>query len=125
MSVAGDKVNSISKRFPEIYFALKSTHGRMYTPQEALAMGSDRKGFSRRKFLSTAVASTAASLLARPAFSAALSSLTSNPSQTAAFDAATTSTLPWKDQGVLNLANSPYAKLHTVPVRAVTINEGF
>ena len=33
--------------------------------------------------------------------------------------------LPWKDQGVLNLANSPYAKLHTVPVRAVTIDEGF
>jgi hypothetical protein len=26
---------------------------------------------------------------------------------------------------VLNLANSPYAKLHTVPVRAVTIEEGF
>ncbi len=33
--------------------------------------------------------------------------------------------LPWKDQGVLNLTNSPYAKLHTVPVRAVTIEEGF
>lgn len=32
---------------------------------------------------------------------------------------------PWRDQGVLNLANSPYAKLHNVPVRAVTITEGF
>ncbi len=31
----------------------------------------------------------------------------------------------WKDQGVLNLAHSPYAKLHNVPVRAVTIENGF
>jgi uncharacterized protein len=87
-------------------------------------MGSDRKDFSRRRFLSTAVTSTAASLLARPAFSAALGSLSSYSTHIAPFDAATTA-LPWKDQGVLNLANSPYAKLHTVPVRAVTITEGF
>jgi len=31
----------------------------------------------------------------------------------------------WNDQGVLNLAKSPYAKLHTVPIRAVTIQSGF
>jgi len=31
----------------------------------------------------------------------------------------------WKDQGVLNLAHSPHAKLHNVPVRAVTIENGF
>jgi len=31
----------------------------------------------------------------------------------------------WHDQGVLNLAHSPYAKLHNVPVRAVTIEDGF
>jgi DUF1680 family protein len=31
----------------------------------------------------------------------------------------------WRDQGVINVVNSPYAKLHTVPVRAVTIEEGF
>jgi len=31
----------------------------------------------------------------------------------------------WHDQGVLNLAHSPYAKLRNVPVRAVTIHEGF
>jgi DUF1680 family protein len=35
------------------------------------------------------------------------------------------SLLQWRDQGVLNVANSPYAKLHTVPVRAVTIEDGF
>src|SRR5882762_3512614 len=88
-------------------------------------MDSDRKDFSRRRFLTTAVTSTAASLLARPAFSAALNSLTSHATHTVPFDAATMTTLPWKDQGVLNLANSPYAKLHTVPVRAVTITDGF
>lgn len=32
---------------------------------------------------------------------------------------------PWRDQGVINLNDSPYAKLKTVPVRAVTIQEGF
>src|SRR6202034_4478683 len=31
----------------------------------------------------------------------------------------------WHDQGVLNLAHSPYAKLRNVPVRAVTIEDGF
>jgi uncharacterized protein len=33
--------------------------------------------------------------------------------------------LPWRDQGVINLNDSPYAKLKTVPVRAVTIQDGF
>jgi uncharacterized protein len=31
----------------------------------------------------------------------------------------------WRDEGVLFLDKSPYAKLHNVPVRAVTIMEGF
>jgi uncharacterized protein len=31
----------------------------------------------------------------------------------------------WKDAGVLDLSRSPYAKLRTVPVRAVEIQEGF
>lgn len=31
----------------------------------------------------------------------------------------------WKDQGILNLTRSPHAKLHSVPIRAVTINQGF
>src|SRR5262249_17042029 len=35
------------------------------------------------------------------------------------------SAIAWNYQGVLNLANSPYAKLQSVPVRAVTIEEGF
>ena len=70
--------------------------------------------FSRRRFLSTVASTAALSYLARPAVSFG------------AFPGSDWATnLPWKDQGVLNLANSPYAKLHSVPVRAVTIEEGF
>src|SRR5207248_913669 len=32
---------------------------------------------------------------------------------------------PWKEQGVLNLARSPHARLHNIPVSAVTITDGF
>jgi DUF1680 family protein len=32
---------------------------------------------------------------------------------------------PWRDEGVIYLAKSPYAKLHTIPVHAVTIRDGF
>ncbi len=33
--------------------------------------------------------------------------------------------MAWKDAGVIDLTRSPFAKLKTVPVRAVTIKEGF
>jgi len=32
---------------------------------------------------------------------------------------------PWRNQGVIDLDKSPYAKLHTVPIHAVTISDGF
>ena len=82
---------------------------------------------SRRRFLSAAITTTAASLLARPALSFPLANSSSHSADGLAPETsvATASLLPWQDQGVLNLANSPYAKLHTVPVRAVTIEEGF
>ena len=32
---------------------------------------------------------------------------------------------PWQSQGVIYLNQSPYAKLHTVPIHAITINDGF
>jgi uncharacterized protein len=85
-------------------------------------MSSDRD-VSRRRFLSTAVTTTAASFLVKPALSFALG----DPSSHSAAETGATASpiLPWQDQGVLNLTNSPYAKLHTVPVRAVTIEEGF
>jgi DUF1680 family protein len=72
---------------------------------------------SRRQFLSTAATTAAVSYLAQPGLSFAFSG-----HGAAGVDSAQ---LAWRDQGVLNLANSPYAKLHSVPVRAVTIEEGF
>src|SRR6266496_6237840 len=75
---------------------------------------------SRRQFLSTAVSSTAAGVLARPALSFA-----SGSPLPGFFDVGAAAALTWQDQGVINVANSPHAKLHSVPVRAVTIEEGF
>ncbi len=77
-------------------------------------MISKKNDVSRRQFLSTVASTAAVSYLARPSFSFAAPQ-DSNPS----------TNLPWKDQGVLNVVNSPHAKLHSVPVRAVTIEEGF
>jgi hypothetical protein len=31
----------------------------------------------------------------------------------------------WKDQGIINTLHSPHARLHSVPIRAVTMGEGF
>src|ERR1700727_1624186 len=74
---------------------------------------------SRRKFIEASTAAAAAAYVANPALVFALG----KPS--AAAGGIDSTQVPWRDQGVLNLANSPYAKLHTVPVRAVTIEEGF
>jgi hypothetical protein len=80
-------------------------------------MNSKKNDVSRREFLSAAASSVAASYLACPGISRVMAS--------AAREDGGAATIPWRDQGVLNLANSPYAKLHSVPVRAVTIEEGF
>jgi uncharacterized protein len=74
---------------------------------------------SRRKFIETSTAAAAAAYVANPALAFALG----KPS--AAARGVDSTQVPWRDQGVLNLANSPYAKLHSVPVHAVTIEEGF
>ena len=74
---------------------------------------------SRRKFIEASTAAVAAAYAANPALAFALAK--SSPGA----GGVDSTQLPWRDQGVLNLANSPYAKLHTVPVRAVTIEEGF
>src|SRR5437016_1825281 len=78
------------------------------------------KFVSRRQFLSTVASSTAAGVLARPSLSFA-----SGGPLPGFFDVGTAAALAWQDQGVINTANSPYAKLHSVPVRAVTIEESF
>jgi hypothetical protein len=72
--------------------------------------------------LSTVATSSAAGILAQPAFSLAFG----DAARAGFFDlAAVGASLAWQDQGVLNVAKSPFAKLHSVPVRAVTIEEGF
>jgi hypothetical protein len=38
---------------------------------------------------------------------------------------AETADQPWKSQGIIHVSSSPYAKLHSVPVRAVKMGEGF
>lgn len=81
---------------------------------------SSPKHLSRRQFLSNVATSAAASALARPAFSFA-----AGPGVSSAPAPADSSLLAWQDQGVINTANSPYAKLHSIPVRAVTVEEGF
>ncbi|MGA2571689.1 MAG: beta-L-arabinofuranosidase domain-containing protein [Terracidiphilus sp.] len=76
---------------------------------------------SRRKFLATAAASAVPAALARtqPRIADALSSLAgaARPDAGAAGS--------WKDAGVIDLSRSPYAKLRTVPVSSVEIQEGF
>ncbi len=78
---------------------------------------------SRRQFLSTVASSSAAGILAKPALSLAFG----DAARSGMFDlaASTGASITWQDQGVLNLARSPFAKLHSVPVRAVTVEEGF
>jgi DUF1680 family protein len=34
-------------------------------------------------------------------------------------------TSAWRDEGIIHTTNSPHAKLHDVPIRAVTISDGF
>jgi uncharacterized protein len=69
---------------------------------------------SRRKFVGSAVTAAAATALPWQNLMAF-----SNP--TAAFP----SDAPWKDEGILYVDKSPYAKLHNIPVHAVTITSGF
>ena len=72
--------------------------------------------FSRRQFLGSGV--SAAALRTGPLgrlplwmTQSALTPLSATP--------------PWNEQGILNLAHSPYAKLKNVPVHALTLRPGF
>jgi len=74
-----------------------------------------RPRMTRRTFLNASAATAALSMLPQAHGEAFL---TDTPS-------ASTPTLNWKDEGVLDLGKSPYAKLKTVPIRAVVIEQGF
>ncbi len=69
---------------------------------------------SRRNFVASAAAVAAAGSL--PLQNLMAAAKRSRPS---------TSDSDWKDEGVLFVDKSPYAKLHNVPVHAVTITQGF
>jgi DUF1680 family protein len=70
--------------------------------------------WSRREFVGTAISTAAAGALP-------IHSLLGAPTGALADG----STANWKDEGVLFVDKSPYAKLRNVPVHAVTITEGF
>ncbi len=72
-----------------------------------------RSKLTRRRFMMLAATAAAAGSSAKHARAVGL--LTGEES----------STPNWRNQGVLNLTNSPYAKLKNIPVSAVTIEEGF
>jgi uncharacterized protein len=79
--------------------------------------------YSRRKFVASAMSASAISVLPGTqkllgGFERALEGRRQN--------SVTLTTSPaWHDQGILNLAKSPFAKLRNVPVHAVTIESGF
>jgi len=76
-------------------------------------------GISRRQFVGSAAAVAAVSSLAGKSVLAA-------SAKGSAFATSATRDEPnWKEQGVENLAKSPHAKLHDIPVHAVTIQSGF
>lgn len=77
--------------------------------------------FSRRKFLATAAASVVPAALAgaQPRIADALNSLAGAPPT--GISAADSS----KNAGVIDLSHSPFARLRTIPVASVEIQEGF
>jgi uncharacterized protein len=79
--------------------------------------------YSRRKFVASAISGSAISVL--PGAQKLLGGFTDALGAREQSPVSLTTTPAWRDQGILNLAKSPYAKLHSVPVRAVTIEGGF
>jgi len=79
--------------------------------------------YSRRKFVASAMSASAISVL--PGAQNLLSGFAGALGREQQNRVALTTIPPWRDQGILNLAKSPYAKLHSVPVHAVTIETGF
>jgi hypothetical protein len=85
-----------------------------------------RNPFSRRAFIATTAAAIIPPTLARAKQgTAGLLSMLSGAPQAPAGLGETSPIANWKDAGVLDLSRSPYAKLKSVPVRAVTIQDGF
>ena len=82
-----------------------------------------KSSVSRRKFLASAAASLVPVALAPPRTAGAFASLVTEPLDAAGQAASTDAA--WKNAGIVDLSRSPFAKLKTVPVSAVEIEEGF
>ena len=82
------------------------------------------QGISRRKFMASAISATAVSALAGHNSFGIFRESQLNGAKTSSA-APLTDSPGWRDQGIENLAKSPYAKLRQIPVRAVTIKSGF
>jgi DUF1680 family protein len=80
-----------------------------------------KRSISRRTFIASA-AVTSAVAYAQPKHTVLGSLLTSESQATGA---PKTQKTAWMNAGVIDLSNSAYAKLKTVPVRAVVIRDGF
>jgi DUF1680 family protein len=85
---------------------------------------SEKKKYSRRNFVTNSVSATFASCFLKPEelFAAPVKRDGNVPAGLSVPSSAENS---WKQQGILDLAKSPYAKLRNVPVHAVTIESGF
>jgi DUF1680 family protein len=75
---------------------------------------SKRSQLSRREFVGAAI--SAATISSLPVHQLFASSWGASP---------TAANPEWKDEGVLFVDKSPFAKLHNIPVHAVTITQGF
>jgi uncharacterized protein len=82
-----------------------------------------KQSLSRRQFVSSAVSATVLSCL--PVAEKMFARSADPKGRTGLEQVALTSNPAWRDQGILNLAKAPYAKLRSVPVHAVTIEAGF
>ncbi|HEY2544978.1 MAG TPA: beta-L-arabinofuranosidase domain-containing protein [Candidatus Acidoferrum sp.] len=78
-----------------------------------------RSSWSRREFVGTAISTAAVGALPMHSLLASVKGSGTDLAGAAASGA------EWKDEGVLFLDKSPHAKLRNVPVRAVTITQGF
>ena len=85
----------------------------------------DSRKVSRREFVTSAVSIAAASSLPGQSVFASINKVSSPSAVMHQAAVALTDSPSWKDQGIENLTKSPYAKLHDIPVHAVTIPSGF
>jgi DUF1680 family protein len=86
-----------------------------------------KKNISRRTFVASALTGAAISSLRTGlrSFAHDLRPPSDVPGAATDLEVPLANSPSWQEQGILNLAKSPYAKLHSVPVRAVTIGPGF